>query len=260
MKKLLFFVCLLLLTAGAFAQKSKEAEAPEPAKIPNKILFVVSSARQINGHDTGTWFEEYCVPYAYLQAAGYLIDVASPMGGPSVFDTRSIPKDAFASKWADARGAIDHTRSLAKLDLSEYAAIYFPGGHAPMVDLAKDKQVGELIGKFAAEDKPVAAVCHGPAAFLTARNKQGQPFVSGRRIATFTDSEEASGRLAKDVPFMLESELKGQGAQVEKAPNYQPKVVVDGKLVTGQNPASSLGVVEALAKLLPRPTSRFQEF
>ena len=210
-----------------------------------KVLFVVSGAHEMGGHPTGIWYEEYVTPYRKIRAAGFGIEVASPEGGSCVIDARSRPQEVVPGDEV-ALQRLQATLPLDQVKPHDYAAVYFPGGHGPMVDLAGDERVGQLVLEFAALKKPVAAVCHGPAAFLTAEG-----FVSGRHLTAFSNAEEEAGKLAEVVPFRLETELRDRGGLFESTDNFKPKVVVDGLLVTGQNPASSGPLAEALLHLLP---------
>lgn len=217
-----------------------------------RILMVTTSYGRIDeAHPTGLWFEEFSVPFERFTAEGYLVTAASIKGGAVPIDPRSEPKDELSLSVAGPREVLKHTQRLIELDVSEYDAVFFPGGHGAMFDLPRSHEVSELIERFMLEGRVVAAVCHGPAALVSAKNGRGEALVKGRRVAAFTDAEEREVQLDRLMPFLLESRLRELGAQVETAPNWQVKVVVDGRLVTGQNPQSSLATAEAVIGLLP---------
>lgn len=216
-----------------------------------RILMVTTSYGRIDdAHPTGLWFEEFAVPFERFTAEGYLVTAASIKGGAVPIDPRSEPQDKQALNVAGPREVLKHTQRLIEVDVSEYDAVFFPGGHGTMFDLPRSHEVTELVTRFMKEGRVVAAVCHGPAALVSAKNSGGESLVKGRRAAAFTDAEEREVQLDRVMPFLLESRLRELGATVDTAPNWQVKVVVDDKLVTGQNPQSSLATAEAVIRLL----------
>src|SRR3569623_2185761 len=216
-----------------------------------RILMVTTSyGRFDETHSTGLWFEEFAVPFERFIGEGYLVTAASITGGAVPIDPRSEPKDPQALNVAGPRETLKHTQRLIELDVSEYDAVIYPGGHGTMFDFPPSHEVTELVTRFMDEGRVVAAVCHGPATLVTAKARDGAPLVKGRRVTAFTDAEEREVQLDRVMPFLLESRLRELGAEVETAPNRQVNVVVDGKLVTGQNPQSRLATAEAVIGLL----------
>lgn len=217
------------------------------------ILFVVTGARTwtlTDGteHPTGYWAEELLTPHRLLTDAGHDVVFATPNGVAPVADPGSL-RDGDAAAIAAISG-LDAPLVLAEVDAGKYAAVYYPGGHGPMQDLADDDASGALIAATIDASLPLAAVCHGLAALLAARIADGTPLVAGRRITAFTDEEERLGGLADRAPFLLESALRAQGAAVETAAPWSDHVVIDGGLITGQNPQSSASTALALLKAL----------
>jgi putative intracellular protease/amidase len=218
-------------------------------RIPD-ILIVVTSNGRVGDMETGLWLEEIEKPYRIFREHGFGITIASPRGGEVPVDPRSLEnhEDDFLGK--ELMGKLRETARLADVDTSTFEVLYFPGGHGTMGDLPSDKTVASLVGHFIAEGRVVAAVCHGPAAFVEARLSDGTPAVHGLRLTAFTNAEEREMGLQDKVPFLLQSRLEELGATFEEAPPWSDHVVVDGTLVTGQNPqsAESLGieVVKAL--------------
>lgn len=217
------------------------------------VLMVVTSHDRIDdAHPTGLWFEEFAVPFQMFHDAGLRIAVASPKGGAVPIDPRSMPENTEASEVKAALDVLANTASLASVDLDAFDAVFFPGGHGTMYDLPDNPQVAELVGQFADADKVVASVCHGPASLVGATLADGTPVVKGRRVTAFTNEEEAAVELDKLMPFLLESRLRELGAQVETAAQWADHVIVDGKLVTGQNPQSSASAAKAVIALLAK--------
>lgn len=212
------------------------------------VLILVTSADTLSpGHPTGVWLEEYAIPYVALCEGGIDLTVASPRGGPAPIDPKTAPNDKTSPRWGKALEALAATKPLAEVSERGFDALFIPGGHGPMIDLAVDPAVAALVSAFAAAGKIVAAVCHGPAALLNATAPDGGPLVKGRRLTGFTNGEETLVKLHAVVPFLLETRLRDAGALFEHA--LVPgacHVVSDGLLITGQNPASS----EAIAKTL----------
>jgi putative intracellular protease/amidase len=223
-----------------------------------KILMVLTSHDELGdtGNKTGFWLEEFAAPYYVFKDAGAEITLASPKGGqppidPASDDDGAQTEDTHRFK-ADA-AAQDHLAATLKLaDVTEagFDAIFYPGGHGPLWDLAEDADSKRLIEAFAAADRPVGAVCHAPAVFRDTLGADGKPLVSGRRVTGFTNSEEEAVGLTKVVPFLVEDMLKANGGQYEKGADWASFVLQDGKLVTGQNPASSAPAAKALLDLL----------
>ena len=224
----------------------------------SNILCVVTGARSWTLADgttvpTGYWAEELLAPYRLLTEAGHTIAFATPGGVTPVVDEVSLAPDA--NDGADVRPdleAIEGLKSPMKLEdveLGDYAAVFYPGGHGPMEDLSEDATSGRLIADALEAGTPVAIVCHGPAALLPARTADGTPVVAGRRLTGFSNEEERAGGKADKAKWLLEDRLRELGADVTTGPAWQPFTVVDGDLLTGQNPASS---AELARKLLER--------
>jgi len=222
-----------------------------------KILMVLTSHDQLGdtGRKTGFWLEEFAAPYFVFRDAGVQLTLASPKGGQPPVDPKSdLPENqtpAMARFKQDpaAQKALSQTVRLADVKAQDYDTVFYVGGHGPLWDLAENPDSIALIEAFYNSGKPVALVCHSPGVLRRVTYK-GAPIVKGKRVTGFTNDEEEAVRLTNVVPFLVEDELKRLGAKFEKVPNWQPFSIVDGRLVTGQNPASSTGAAEALLKLL----------
>ncbi|KAK4244485.1 class I glutamine amidotransferase-like protein [Corynascus novoguineensis] len=230
-----------------------------------KILVVLTSHDKLGdtGKPTGWYLSELAHPYDVLASRGYSITLASPAGGaapldPSSVEAASSANDAVSRSFLDGKKDLwESTQPLASfLDRAgEFDALFFPGGHGPMFDLARDPTSHAVVRQFAAAGKVIAAVCHGPAALANVRTDTGDEYLlRGKRVTGFTNAEEASVGLDAAMPFLLEDRLRevvGEQGAFEKADEmWGAKVVVDGKIVTGQNPASAAGVAQAIVDLL----------
>jgi putative intracellular protease/amidase len=223
-----------------------------------KILIVLTSHDQLGatGGRTGFWLEELAAPYYVLKDAGAAITLASPKGGQPPLDPKSdLPENQTEQTKrfradAAAQAALANTKKLAAVSADDFDAIFYPGGHGPMWDMPDNPASIALIEAFVKADKPVGAVCHAPVALVNVHGKDGEYLVKGKRVTGFTNSEEAAVGLTSVVPFLLEDRLKERGGIYSNAADWAPFVQVDGKLVTGQNPASSGPGAEALLKLL----------
>lgn len=223
------------------------------------VLFVVTSARTLtlsdgSAHPTGYWAEELLAPYRLLTEAGHRVEFATPGGVAPVADEASLgDDDAARDETRAALVAIDELaapRRLEEVDLAGYDAVFYPGGHGPMADLATDATSGALITNALDAGLPLALVCHGLAALLAAQRSDGTLAAAGRTVAAFTDDEERQGGLGAQAPWLLESALREGGVTVDTAQPWADHVVEDGHLVTGQNPQSSESVARALLGLL----------
>lgn len=222
------------------------------------ILMVLTSHDQLGdtGKKTGFWLEEFAAPYYALKDAGADIVVASPRGGQPPLDPKSDEADAQSEHTARfkadeaAQKVLANTVKLDSVSAADFDAVFYPGGHGPLWDLAEDPTSIRLIEAFARADKPVAAVCHAPGVLKSVKGTDGAPLVKGRKVAGFTNSEEEAVGLTEIVPFLVEDMLKANGGDYSKGADWGSYVVTDGKLVTGQNPASSREAAEALLKLL----------
>lgn len=217
-----------------------------------RALIVATSCNQLpSGHPTGLWAEEFAVPYMALTKAGVQVTVASPAGGAVPIDEKSQPSDKEAQEWAPALSALHTTRTLASVKDEAFDLIFLPGGHGPLVDLATDTTLQEMLSRQDAEGKLIAAVCHGPAGLLHVRRRDGSPLLKGRRVTGFTNMEERLAGLHDKVPFLLEDEMKAQGGDYHSAllPMLS-HVERDGHLITGQNPRSSEAIGEAMVEAL----------
>ncbi|MFN7223812.1 MAG: type 1 glutamine amidotransferase domain-containing protein [Paracoccaceae bacterium] len=223
-----------------------------------KILMVLTSHDQLGdtGKKTGFWLEEFAAPYYVFKDAGAEITLASPKGGQPPLDPVSDADDAQTEATTRFKGdnaaqeALAHTVVLSTVSADGYSAIFFPGGHGPLWDLAEDSNSTALIEAFAATDRPIGAVCHAPAVFKHPKGRDGKPLVSGKSVTGFTNSEEDAVGLTDVVPFLIEDMLTANGGQYGKGPDWHPFVLTDGKLVTGQNPASSEQAARALLTLV----------
>jgi len=222
-----------------------------------KILMVLTSHDQLGntGRKTGFWLEEFAAPYFVFRDAGVELALASPKGGQPPVDPKSdIPENqtpamARFKKDEIAQKALANTRKLTDVKADDFDTIFYVGGHGPMWDLAESPVSKALIESFYNSGKPVALVCHSPGV-LRHVTYQGEPLVKGKRVTGFTNGEEEEVKLTKVVPFLVEDELMRLGAIFEKVRNWQPFSVVDGRLITGQNPASSTSAAKNLLKVV----------
>jgi putative intracellular protease/amidase len=224
-----------------------------------KILMVLTSHDQLGntGRKTGFWLEEFAAPYFVFRDAGVDLTLASPKGGQPPIDPKSdlpenqTPAMARFKQDLEAQDTLSRTFKLADMESENFDTIFFVGGHGPMWDLVDNPDSIALIESFYNSGKPVAAVCHSPAVLHRVMH-QGDPLVKGKRVTGFTNGEEEAVHLTKVVPFLVEDELKRIGGLYEKAADWESFVVVDGRFVTGQNPASSTAAAQSLVRLLIR--------
>jgi len=222
-----------------------------------KILMVLTSHDQLGntGRKTGFWLEEFAAPYFVFRDANVDLTLASPKGGQPPIDPRSdLPENQTPAMTrfkqdAGAQKALSQTRKLSEMKSEDFDTIFYVGGHGPMWDLVDNPVSIALIESFYNAGKPVAAVCHSPAVFHRVMYK-GSPLVKGKRVTGFTNGEEAAVQLTTVVPFLVEDELKRIGGLYEKAADWESFAIVDGHVVTGQNPASSTAAAKALMGLM----------
>jgi len=223
-----------------------------------KILMVLTSHDRLGdtGHRTGFWLEEFASPYYVLKDAGAELTIASPRGGQPPVDPKSQAEDAQTAATrrfeADdvALAALASTVPLATVDVGDFDAVFYPGGHGPLWDLAEDTDSIALIENALGRGKPVAAVCHAPAVLCHVKDSAGAPLVRGKRVTGFSNTEEAAVGLTDVVPFLVEDMLRGNGGDYRRAEDWDSHVERDGLLITGQNPASSDATAEALLAAL----------
>ena len=219
-----------------------------------KVLIVLTSHGDLGntGEKTGFWIEEFAAPYYVLADAGVELTIASPKGGQPPVDPKSESSDAqtpATKRFYSDNEAIDkvaHTLKLSEVSQSDYDGVFYPGGHGPLWDLATDSTSITLIEDFYNHNKPIAFVCHAPAALVNVKAPNGEPLIKGKQVTGFSNTEEEVVKLTKVVPFLLEDELKKQGALYSKGDDWSSYVKKDGLLITGQNPASA----ESAAKVL----------
>ncbi len=223
-----------------------------------KVLFVLTSHGQLGdtGKKTGFWIEEFAAPYYTLTGKGVKVTLASPKGGQPPIDPKSDEPDAQTAATIRFKNdrqlqeLLAHTHKLSQIKADDYDAVFYPGGHGPMWDLATDKDSIALIENFYNTQKPLALVCHAPAALKNVKTPDGGPLVNGKKVTGFTNEEETAVKLTSVVPFLLEDMLKENGAHYEKKGPFEPFVIEDGLLITAQNPASSELAAEKLLALL----------
>lgn len=222
-----------------------------------KILMVLTSHERLadTGKKTGFWLEEFAAPYYTFLDAGCDIMLASPAGGQPPLDPKSDEPAAQTDATRrfkedkDAQEKLDNTKKLAEVQASDFDAVFYPGGHGPLWDLAVSLDSIALIEDFNAQQKPVAFVCHAPAALKNVKSGDNY-LVKDKKVTGFSNSEEKAVGLYDDVPFLLEDMLKDRGAHYDKGADWSSFVITDGNLVTGQNPASSEDTAKALLKVL----------
>jgi putative intracellular protease/amidase len=222
-----------------------------------KIVMVLTSHDQLGntGRKTGFWLEEFAAPFFVFRDAGVELTLASPKGGQPPVDPKSdLPENQTAAmarfkKDPAAQQALAHTSKLADMKSEDFDSVFYVGGHGPLWDLAESADSIALLESFYNSGKPIALVCHSPGV-LRHVTYDGAPLVKGKRVTGFTNGEEEAVQLTHVVPFLVEDELLRLGATFEKRANWQPFAIVDGRPVTGQNPASSTSAAQALVKLL----------
>ena len=223
-----------------------------------KVAMVLTSHDQLGntGKPTGFWLEEFASPYYVFKDAGVEVTLLSPKGGQPPLDPKSDAIDAQTEaterfkKDPETQKLLANTKKLSDVKSDDFDALFYPGGHGPMWDLAENKDSIHLIEDMNKAGKPIAAVCHGPVALVNAKGKDGNPILKNKIVTAFTDSEEENVGLTKIVPFLLEDAITEQGANYRKGANWASYVVEDGNLITGQNPASSNEAAKRLIKKL----------
>jgi len=215
------------------------------------VLMVMTSYDAIDAdHPTGLWLEEFAAPWQLFLDAGCQVTVASIQGGSVPLDPRSLVDDEKMSSWHEAVSALQQTVPLNSLIEHRYDAIFLPGGHGTMFDLPENPTLQGMLRHHYENDRVVAAVCHGPAGLIDVTLSDGSYLVTGNTLTAFTDAEERAAQLVEMMPFLLESELRQRGANFKSGDLWSSHVETDGKLVTGQNPASSAAAAEAVLNLL----------
>ncbi|MFV8343492.1 type 1 glutamine amidotransferase domain-containing protein [Flavobacterium sp. XS2P39] len=245
--KSLFVAVFAMASFVTYAQKEQKA----------KVLFVLTSHDKLGdtGKPTGSWIEEFATPYYYFLDKGIEVVIATPKGGQAPIDPKSTdPTFQTAStkrfyEDKNAQKALSTTVKLTGVKQQDFKAVFYPGGHGPMWDLATDKNSIKLIQDFYYNNKPIAFVCHGPAALINVKDKERKYLIAGKNLTAFCNTEEEAVALTKVVPFSLEDKLKEQGANYSKGADWSSYVVEDGLLLTGQNPQSS---EEVASKLLSK--------
>lgn len=241
------FLSLLITVVSCMTPISLKAESKPH---PHILMLVTQADKMTSGKPTGLWLEEYAVPYNLFKAQGYVITTATLAGGKAPIDNRSKPNDEQAKAWAEPISQLNHTLALDQVDIEPMDAIFIPGGHGVMFDLASSKQATKVIETFLNKGKFIAAVCHGPAALVNVKNAKGEPMVRNKKMTGFSNDEEEAVKLTSDMPFLLETRLKELGAKVITQPRFTPFALHDGQLITGQNPASSEHTADLLIEAI----------
>tara|TARA_R110002111_G_scaffold155264_1_gene222106 strand:+ start:2202 stop:3008 length:807 start_codon:yes stop_codon:yes gene_type:complete len=266
--KILKTLALVLTTITASSCKKVKNETPSENVSEEKIgfkkqeemniLFVLTSHDKLGetGKKTGFWVEEFANPYYTLLDKGATITIATPKGGAAPIDPSSDSPDAATEDTerfnndAEAKEKIANTKVLSAMNPDDFDGVFYPGGHGPLWDLANDRISIALIEKFNSQAKPIAFVCHAPAALKGVKNTNGTPLVKGKKVTGFTNSEEAAVGLTDIVPFLVEDMLNANGGIYSKKDDWAAYAIQDGNLITGQNPASSELVAEKLLESL----------
>ncbi|MFK4133087.1 type 1 glutamine amidotransferase domain-containing protein [Pseudomonas luteola] len=224
------------------------------------ILLVLTSHDQLGntGKKTGFWLEEFAAPYYVFKDSGATLTLASPKGGQPPLDPKSDEPEARTEATErfrndpDAQAALANTVPLASVKADDYDAVFYPGGHGPLWDLAEDQDSIALLEAFYAAGKPTALVCHAPGVLTKVKTADGEPLVKGKQVTGFTNTEEEAVQLTDVVPFLVEDMLKANGGLYSKGADWTPYVLTEGNLITGQNPASSEPAAKAVLEQLSR--------
>jgi putative intracellular protease/amidase len=245
---------LLAAVMGMSAAAPTDHVAPDNIK-PVLIVLTSHAVKGTTGEPTGFYLGEVTHPLAVFDAAGIPVEFASIQGGEAPVDGLDLNDATNARYWKDPafREAIRSTPALNQVDASRYSAVFYAGGHGAVWDFPNSPAVQRLTRQLYEAGGVVAAVCHGPAALVNVTLSDGRYLVAGKRVSAFTDDEERAVKLESVVPFLLATTLTQRGAQHQAAPDWTSKVVVDGRLVTGQNPQSATGTAEAVRDLLLVP-------
>ncbi len=257
MKKIIGIATAIIL----FASCGKNTAAKETTKKTDdmkKVLFVLTSHSELGntGEKTGFWIEEFASPYYFLKDKGAEITIASPKGGQPPIDPKSelpdfqTPATKRFNGDQETQTILANSTKLTSINANDYDAIFYPGGHGPLWDLAEDKNSIALIEAFYNQNKPVGAVCHAPAVFKNTKGANGESLVKGKKVTGFSNTEEEAVQLTAIVPFLVEDMLIANGGTYSKGADWSPYVIEDGLLITGQNPASSELVAEKLLQQL----------
>lgn len=252
----LIVLALSLSSLTANSQETNNSEKQDTDQ--KKVLFVLTSHDELGdtGEKTGFWIEEFAAPYYNLLDKGVKITVASPKGGKAPIDPKSKAEASQTeatkrfNKDKTAQDLINTTVKLENVKAADFDAVFYPGGHGPLWDLAEDETSIALIETFNEQKKTIAFVCHAPGILKDVKNAEGEPLVKGKNVTGFTNTEEEAVQLTNVVPFLVEDMLKEQGGNFSKAANWNVHVVKDGNLITGQNPASSNKVADKLYESL----------
>lgn len=217
-----------------------------------KILIVLTSHDRKGNQPSGYYLSEVSHPHKVFTESGYTVDFTSPKGGKAPVDGFDLSDPVNAAFWNDAkaRHGVEHTQLPASIRPEDYDAIFYAGGHAAMWDLADNTELAALAARIYEQNGVVGAVCHGPAGLVNVKLSNGKYLVAGKDVSAFTNDEERAVKLDGVIPFSLSDKLNERGARHHGVPNFQPKVVVSERLVTGQNPASATGVAQAMVQVL----------
>ena len=250
------YLIILALSLSVFTANSQQENEINNSKKEKtmKVLFVLTSHDELGdtGEKTGFWIEEFASPYYTLLDKGADITVASPKGGKAPIDPNSDSEDNQTEdtrRFHDdeaAQKVINNTVKLSDVKAESFDAVFYPGGHGPLWDLSNNKTSIELIETFNRQEKPIAFVCHAPAALKEVKGTDGEALVKGKKVTGFTNGEEKAAGLTDVVPFLVEDMLKKNGGNYSKGDDWAEYVLIDGNLITGQNPASSGLVAEKL--------------
>ncbi|MCY7732152.1 MULTISPECIES: type 1 glutamine amidotransferase domain-containing protein [Bacillus] len=214
-----------------------------------KVLLVSTSSPEMNGHPTGLWLEELAEPFHIFKENELEVQIVSIQGGTVPIDKNSIP-EGVPAQYQDVYERLQDTKALTDVNPADYDGIFFAGGHGPMIDFASNQLVADAILAVSDKNGAIGAVCHGVSAFVDVKDENGKSFIEGKKITGFTNEEEEAVQLTSKVPFLLETKLREQGAAFEKGDTFAPFAVVDGQIITGQNPGSSAETARLFVKTI----------
>lgn len=218
-------------------------------KLSKKVLLVSTSSPEMNGYPTGLWLEELAEPFHIFKENELDVQIVSIQGGTVPIDKNSIP-EGVPAQYQDVYELLQDTKALTDVNPADYEGVFFAGGHGPMIDFASNPLVADTILTISEKNGAVGAVCHGVSAFVDVKDRNGKSFIEGKKMTGFTNEEEDAAQLTSKVPFLLETKLREQGAMFEKGGLFEPFAVVDGQIITGQNPGSSAETARLFVKTI----------